>query len=72
MLQRHSERMDSYPALQERVEALRALYRTTAPITRLGEHTSSGQTPPGGVSLSAGYKPPSPESLTGTTAQPAA
>ncbi len=72
VLQRHSERMDSYPALQERVEALRALYRTTAPITRLGEHTSSGQTPPGGVSLSAGYKPPSPESLTGTTAQPAA
>ncbi|MBU7575650.1 MAG: tetratricopeptide repeat protein [Hydrogenophaga sp.] len=72
VLQRYSERMDSYPALQERVEALRALYRTTAPITRLGEHTSSGQTPPGGVSLSGGYKPPSPESLTGTTAQPAA
>ena len=54
------------------MEALRALYRTTAPITRLGEHTSGGQTPPGGVSLSGGYKPPSPESLTGTTAQPAA
>ncbi len=72
VLQRYSERMDSYPALQERVEALRALYRTTAPITRLGEHTSGGQTPPGGVSLSGGYKPPSPESLTGTTAQPAA
>lgn len=70
VLQRHSERMASYPALQERVEALRALYRTTAPITRLGEHTSSGQTPPGGVSLSAGYRPPNPEGLldTATTA----
>jgi hypothetical protein len=51
--------------LQERVEALRALYRTTAPITRLGEHTSGGQTPPGGVSLPAGYKPPTPDSLSG-------
>jgi tetratricopeptide (TPR) repeat protein len=72
VLQRYSERMSSYPALQERVEALRARFHTTAPITRLGEHTNSGQTPPGGVSLSAGYKPPSPESLTGTAAQPAA
>lgn len=72
VLQRYSERMSSYPALQERVEALRALYHTTAPITRLGEHTNSGQTPPGGVSLSAGYKPPTPESLAVTTAQPAA
>ena len=48
VLQRHSERMDSYPALQERVEALRARFHTTAPITRLGEHTNRGQTPPGG------------------------
>ena len=71
VLQRYSERMSSYPALQERVEALRALYRTTAPITRLGEHTSSGQTPPGGVSLSAGYKPPNPEGLLDATPQPA-
>lgn len=71
VLQRYSERMSSYPALQERVEALRALYRTTAPITRLGEHTSSGQTPPGGVSLSAGYKPPNPEGLLDATPQSA-
>lgn len=72
VLQRYSERMSSYPALQERVEALRARFHSTAPITRLGEHTSSGQTPPGGVSLSAGYKAPSAESLTGTAAEPAA
>lgn len=72
VLQRYSERMSSYPALQARVEALRALFHTTDPITRLGEHTNSGQTPPGGVSLSAGYKPPSAESLAGTAAQPAA
>lgn len=57
VLQRYSERMSSFPALHERAEALRALYRTTAPLTRLGEHTS-GQTAPGGISLSAGYKPP--------------
>lgn len=58
VMQRYSERMSGYPELQERLEALRERYHTTAPITRLGEHTSSGQTPPGGVSLSAGYKPP--------------
>lgn len=72
VLQRYSERMSNHPALQARVEALRALYQTTAPITRLGEHTSSGQTPPGGVSLPAGYKPPYPERRPDTEAQPTA
>ncbi|WP_439609090.1 response regulator [Hydrogenophaga sp.] len=70
VLQRYSERMSSYPALQERVEALRALYRSTAPPARLGEHTS-GQTAPGGVSLSAGYKPPDAEGLLASTLQAA-
>ena len=59
VLQRYSERMSGFPALNERVEALRALFHTNAPITRLGEHTT-GQVPPGGVSLPTGYKPPQP------------
>lgn len=67
VLQRYSERMSSYPALLERAQALRALYRSTATATRLGEHTSGGGlTPPGGVSMSAGYKPPKSEGLLDT------
>lgn len=57
VLQRYSERMTDFHALHERVEALRALYRSTAPLARLGEHTGS-QAASGGVSLSAGYRPP--------------
>lgn len=59
VLQRYSERMSGYPALNERVEALRALFHTNAPMTRLGEHTT-GQVPPGGVSLPTGFRPPQP------------
>lgn len=67
VLQRYSDRMIEHPALLERAEALRERYHTTATVTRLGEHTSSGGlTPPGGVSLSAGYKPPKSEGLLDT------
>ncbi|MGE0348770.1 response regulator [Hydrogenophaga sp.] len=55
VLQRYAERMDAYPALHERAEALRAHYHSTAPLTRLGERTS-GQTSAGGISLPAGYR----------------
>ncbi|QHE85053.1 response regulator [Hydrogenophaga sp. BPS33] len=63
VLQRYSERMSSFPELNQRVEALRDLYHTTMAATRLGEHTSGAQTPPGGVSLSGGYKPAKTEGL---------
>ncbi len=69
VLQRYSERMSGFPALNERVEALRALFHTNAPITRLGEHTT-GQVPPGGVSLPTGYKPPQPTDGLLETLQP--
>ncbi|MGE0099923.1 MAG: response regulator [Hydrogenophaga sp.] len=60
VLQRYSERMSGYPALQERAEALRQCFHTDARLARLGEQTA-GAAEPGAVSLPAGYKPTSRE-----------
>ena len=47
--------------------ALRERYRTSAQHSRLGEHTGAVATP-GGVSIPAGYKPPSAGGLLGSPA----
>ncbi|WP_439588473.1 response regulator [Hydrogenophaga sp.] len=66
VLQRYSERMNGYPALHERAEALRQLFHTDARMARLGEQTA-GATEPGAVSLPAGYKPVTREGLLDAT-----
>ncbi|MDZ4124491.1 MAG: response regulator, partial [Hydrogenophaga sp.] len=65
VLQRYNVRIAEFTALNERTEALRERYRTTAQHSRLGEHTGATATP-GGVSLPAGYKPPSADGLLNT------
>ena len=65
VLQRYNVRIADLEALNARTEALRERYRTTAQHSRLGEHTGAVATP-GGVSLPAGYKPPSAEGLLGS------
>jgi len=62
VLQRYNVRIAEFTALNERTEALRERYRTTAQHSRLGEHTGATATP-GGVSLPAGYKPPSADGM---------
>ncbi len=62
VLQRYSERMDGFPALLERAEALRQLFHTDARMARLGEQTA-GAAEPGAVSMPAGYKPAKREGL---------
>ncbi len=69
VLQRYSERMSGFPALQERAEALRQRFHTDARMARLGEQTA-GAAEPGAVSLPAGYRPVSREGLL-DAAQPA-
>ncbi|MDM7943810.1 MAG: tetratricopeptide repeat protein [Hydrogenophaga sp.] len=65
VLQRYTVRIADFAALNERTDALRERYRTTAQHSRLGEHTGAVATP-GGVSLPAGYKAPSTEGLLGS------
>ncbi|WP_332748616.1 tetratricopeptide repeat protein [Hydrogenophaga sp.] len=65
VLQRYTVRIADHVALNERTEALREQYRTTAQHSRLGEHTGAAPTP-GGVSLPTGYKPPSADGLLGS------
>lgn len=62
VLQRYNVRIPEFTALNERTEALRERYRTTAQHSRLGEHTGAVASP-GGVSLPAGYRPPSTPGL---------
>ena len=62
VLQRYTVRIADFTALSERTDALRERYRTSVQHSRLGEHTGAAASP-GGVSLPAGYKPPSPEGL---------
>jgi len=66
VLQRYNVRIADHATLSERTEALRERYRTTAQHSRLGEHTGAAASP-GGVSLPAGYKPPSPDGLLSPT-----
>ncbi len=67
VLQRYTVRIADHTALSERTQALRERYRTTAQHSRLGEHTGAVASP-GGVSLPAGYKPPSSGGLLGGAA----
>ncbi len=62
VLQRYTVRIPEFTALNERTEALRERYRTTAQHSRLGEHTGATASP-GSVSLPAGYKPRSSNGL---------
>lgn len=65
VLQRYTVRIADFTALSERTNALRERYRTSVQHSRLGEHTGAVGSP-GGVSLPAGYKPPSAPSLLGS------
>jgi tetratricopeptide (TPR) repeat protein len=56
VLQRYAERIPHASELRDRIEALRARYRTAAPLTRLGERTNAAQAA-GGMSLPTSYKP---------------
>jgi predicted Zn-dependent protease len=62
VLLRHSARIPDFEALNERVDAMRALYRTSTSITRMGDNTAAG-TAPGAMALPTGYKPPKREGL---------
>lgn len=66
VLQRYNVRIANHAALNERTDALRERYRTTAQHSRLGEHTGAAASP-GGLSLPAGYKPPSADVLLNST-----
>lgn len=67
VLQRYTVRIADHAALNERTNALRDRYRTTAQHSRLGEHTGASASP-GGMSLPAGYKPQSAGGLLGSAA----
>lgn len=62
VLLRHAARIPDFAELDERVNALRTLYRTTTSITRMGDNTAAGNAP-GGMALPTGYKPPKKEGL---------
>lgn len=62
VLLRHAARIPDFAELDERVNALRTLYRTTTSITRMGDNTAAGNAP-GGMALPTGYKPPKQEGL---------
>jgi len=67
VLQRYTVRIADHAALNERTNALRDRYRTTAQHSRLGEHTGASASP-GGMSLPAGYKPQNTGGLLGSAA----
>ncbi|WP_066255537.1 response regulator [Hydrogenophaga flava] len=62
VLLRHSARIPDFEELNQRVDAMRTLYRTSTSITRMGDNTAAG-TAPGAMALPTGYKPPKREGL---------
>lgn len=62
VLLRHAARIPDFEELNERVDALRSLYRTSTTITRMGDNTAAGNAP-GAMALPTGYKPPKQEGL---------
>lgn len=62
VLQRYEQRIPEHAELLKRAQAMREKYRTTDIHAGLGEQAATGRAA-GGLSLSSGYKAPSPEGL---------
>lgn len=62
VLHRYEDRIPDHVELLKKAQALRERYRTTSIHAGLGEQAATGRAA-GGLSLSSGYKAPSPEGL---------
>jgi CheY-like chemotaxis protein/Tfp pilus assembly protein PilF len=62
VLQRYEQRIPEHAELLKQAQAMREKYRTTDIHAGLGEQAATGRAA-GGLSLSSGYKAPSPEGL---------